>query len=316
MASHYTEELVDLIVAAAFQRAGHVLDDEIFYPSSIMSGFLAVLKLLSSFDFKSEALLIDINGEGTSRMRAAATKAFESMRETEFRGGPAMGVYLPQDASYGWDSVWSRDGPEGVVLERTRVTARMCHGLLVPHLRRRSGQEQLPLHAFLWNTATVPNPGVRITLNREYLCEYLPSASMLPSASAAAQSVLQGTPRLRMEVFRNLRAKDATKLLVGVDPVQSLRRELQEVYGRMALVLDAGSAESMALGAAGDIVLIFRPRPFLPRPFSVAASSHAIPLKLPGVGKRGEASLLINPAQVLQQLRVIGGDMVADVQLF
>jgi len=81
ISSYLSEELLEILVAQVFLYP-HPWDS----PSSVMTGFLRTLHLLSRWDWQKEPLIIDFNGELTSQDLAGIQTRFKAWRNID----PAM----------------------------------------------------------------------------------------------------------------------------------------------------------------------------------------------------------------------------------
>uniref|UniRef100_A0A7N5JW19 Nucleolar protein 6 n=1 Tax=Ailuropoda melanoleuca TaxID=9646 RepID=A0A7N5JW19_AILME len=95
----FTDESLDLVVAALF------LHPEPFTPpSSPQVGFLRFLFLVSTFDWKNNPLIVNLNNELTVEEQEEIRSGFLATR-TQL---PVMVIVTPQDRK---NSVWTQDGP-------------------------------------------------------------------------------------------------------------------------------------------------------------------------------------------------------------
>ena len=300
---HFGGDLVDLLVAAAFQAAGA---DAV--PSSAHAGFLAFLSLLARADFRAEPLLVDLNGAGTSGLARTATKAFEAARAGA-GGGPALFACVPQDAEHGFDAAWSRAAPERVVLARAQALAGACAADIV-RWTQRGGDRGARLPRGIFGAAPVEGaPGAVVVIRDEWLCG---DAGRRGGADGtcleAAAAALRGAPAMREKVFKNTIAQAAERLLVGADPVRELADRIEAEMGDKVLVLHAGGA--FAGPWAREIRAVWRPAAFVPKPFGVMQAAHAAP-----VGDGAAGFLVPNVPQLLAEMRSLGEGLIERIDL-
>ncbi|XP_042769278.1 nucleolar protein 6 isoform X3 [Panthera leo] len=106
-----TDESLDLVVAALF------LHPEPFTPpSSPQVGFLRFLLLISTFDWKNNPLIVNLNNELTVEEEVEIRSGFLAAR----RQLPVMVILTPQDRK---NSVWTQDGPSPQILQQLVVLA-------------------------------------------------------------------------------------------------------------------------------------------------------------------------------------------------
>ncbi|XP_045418926.1 nucleolar protein 6 isoform X3 [Lemur catta] len=107
----FTDESLDLVAAALF------LHPEPFTPpSSPQVGFLRFLFLVSTFDWKNNPLIVNLNNELTVEEQVEIRSGFLAAR-TQL---PVMVIITPQDRK---NSVWTQDGPSAQILQQLVVLA-------------------------------------------------------------------------------------------------------------------------------------------------------------------------------------------------
>uniref|UniRef100_A0A2K6JX79 Nucleolar protein 6 n=1 Tax=Rhinopithecus bieti TaxID=61621 RepID=A0A2K6JX79_RHIBE len=107
----FTDESLDLVAAALF------LHPEPFTPpSSPQVGFLRFLYLVSTFDWKNNPLIVNLNNELTVEEQVEMRSGFLAARAQL----PVMVIVTPQDRKH---SVWTQDGPSAQILQQLVVLA-------------------------------------------------------------------------------------------------------------------------------------------------------------------------------------------------
>lgn len=116
MLSGYVPEVaVELIVAHLF------LSPEPFQiPKSLVTGFNRFLQFLSTFDWETTPLLVDLNKEFAATDVLEIKKKFNTSRECL----PPMCICTPVDIKS--LSFWTRENPNRMILNRLRTTAQQC----------------------------------------------------------------------------------------------------------------------------------------------------------------------------------------------
>jgi len=111
LCDYITDEAIELIVASIFispVAAGS--------PNSHMCAFLRFLNLLAKFDWKNEALIVDLNKEITSEDKLAIKENFTSNR-TKL---PGMFIASSYDKEF---SIWTKSNPTQQIMSRLSLLA-------------------------------------------------------------------------------------------------------------------------------------------------------------------------------------------------
>jgi hypothetical protein len=118
---------------------------------------------------------------------------------------------------------------------------------------------------------------------------------------------------------REMRSADSSKglqrqLMVGFEPVKLYVSELEQRFGHLALFFHD-------VFAGRHILMVWRPRSFLPAAFKVTKTSLLIPVRIDGCKhkqkpqKAKDAQAIPNISEVLSEIRSIGEGVVSRVAL-
>ena len=128
---YLSEEAIELIVASIFVGAEH--------PNSAMCGFLRFLRILAKFDWKTEPLIVNLNGEMKSEEIHAIQENFTTNRTQH----PTMFISTPYSHNR---SIWTQSNPSQQILLRMKLLAdaalKLC-SLDGPHVVSRSLVKQM-----------------------------------------------------------------------------------------------------------------------------------------------------------------------------
>ena len=242
LASHFTEELIELLVLQAFLKPypWHT-------PSSAMTGFLHAMHLISRWDWPEEPLIVDHAGSITASERSAIMARFREARKQDPRFNRT--VLFLADSNDTTGLAHTRDGPSRVVANQMVKLARSAGDL--------AKAKGVALDARALFQPVLKHYDVVIRLNPK-----------------AVKAVIRddGAPH-RASHFKNLEVARATApgaLPLAEHPVQALVRELATAYAA-ALVFFHGGPADLVLAAVwnpelgprtrkGEMPCAFRPQ--------------------------------------------------------
>lgn len=271
LSDHVSDELIELLTIRVFVHPYPWL-----VPGSVMAGFLRTLTLMSKWDWHSEPLIVDLNGEMTSTDIDAINLRFEAWRKID----PAMNRIAIFAASnldpHG--ITWTELGPSKVVAARLTSLAKAACALV-------KGQG-LGLET---EALFVPNMG-----DYDFIIHL--------SAPFAGDS--QGKER-QQSSFKNLQAhNDEDKSLAGFYPVQSFLEELRMVYGSNVVFFHNANGGSVIAG-------LWNPQTGQ-RPWKINVGYSTMPIK---ATNNEDAKISINEAASLHDIARLGGDMISKIEV-
>ena len=120
---HFSEEFIELLVVRTFVQPYPWQS-----PSSAMTGFLRTLVFLSRWDWRSEPLIVDINGELNSKDIEMINTRFEAWKKID-PGMTRMVLFVASKLDL--DGItWTQKGPSRVVAARMTTLARSAYSVI------------------------------------------------------------------------------------------------------------------------------------------------------------------------------------------
>ncbi|KAM8802879.1 nucleolar protein 6 [Rhynchonycteris naso] len=268
----FTDESLDLVAAALF------LHPEPFTPpSSPQVGFLRFLFLMSTFDWKNNPLIVNLNNELTVEELVEIRSGFLATR-TQL---PVMVIITPQDRK---SSIWTQDGPSPQILQQLVVLAAEALPILEKQLMDPQGPGDI---------RTVFRPpldmyDVLIRLNSRHIPRHRQAVDW-PAASFC----------------RGLLSKSGRSSLMpvlGYDPPQLYLAQLREAFGDLALFFyDQHGGEVIGV--------LWKPSSFQPRPFKASNAKGCMV-----VSQGGELVMVPNVEAILEDFAILGEGLVRAVE--
>uniref|UniRef100_A0A673VC95 Nucleolar protein 6 n=1 Tax=Suricata suricatta TaxID=37032 RepID=A0A673VC95_SURSU len=267
-----TDESLDLVVAALF------LHPEPFTPpSSPQVGFLRFLLLISTFDWKNNPLIVNLNSELTVEEQVEIRSGFLATR-TQL---PVMVILTPQDRK---NSVWTQDGPSPQILQQLVVLAAEALPVLEKQLMDPRGPGDI---------RTVFRPpldmyDVLIRLSPRHIPRHRQAVDS-PAASFCRGLLSKPGPSSLMPVL-------------GYDPPQLYLAQLREAFGDLALFFYDQHG--------GDVIgVLWKPTSFQPQPFKASnTKGHMV------VSQGGELVMVPNVEAILEDFAILGEGLVQSVE--
>nr|XP_004658431.2 nucleolar protein 6 [Jaculus jaculus] len=268
----FTDESLDLVSAALF------LHPEPFTPpSSPQVGFLRFLSLVSTFDWKNNPLIVNLNGELTAEEQVEIRSGFLAARTRL----PVMVILTPQDRK---SSVWTQDGPSAQILQQLVILAAEALPILEKQLMDPRGPGDI---------RTVFRPpldmyDVLIRLTPRHIPRHRQAVDP-PAASFCRGLLSEPGPSSLMPV-------------VGYDPPQLYLAQLREAFGDLALFFYDQYG--------GDVIgVLWKPTSFQPQPFKASCTKgHMV------VSQGGELVMVPNVEAILEDFAVLGEGLVQAVE--
>lgn len=268
----FTDESLDLVAAALF------LHPEPFTPpSSPQVGFLRFLYLISTFDWKNNPLIVNLNNELTVEEQVEIRSGFLAAR-TQL---PVMVIVTPQDRKH---SVWTQDGPSAQILQQLVVLAAEALPMLEKQLMDPRGPGDI---------RTVFRPpldiyDVLIRLSPRHIPRHRQAVDS-PAASFCRGLLSQPGPSSLMPVL-------------GYDPPQLYLMQLREAFGDLALFFyDQHGGEVIGV--------LWKPTSFQPQPFKASSTKGRMVMS-----RGGELVMVPNVEAILEDFAVLGEGLVQTVE--
>ncbi|XP_004428412.1 PREDICTED: nucleolar protein 6 [Ceratotherium simum simum] len=267
-----TDESLDLVAAALF------LHPEPFTPpSSPQVGFLRFLFLVSTFDWKNNPLIINLNNELTVEEQVEIRSGFLATRLQL----PVMVIFTPQDRK---SSVWTQDGPSPQILQRLVVLAAEALPVLEKQLMDPRG------------------PGDIRTVFRPPLDMYDVLIRLSPRHIPRHR---QGVDSPAASFCRGLLSEPGSSSLMpvlGYDPPQLYLAQLREAFGDLALFFyDQHGGEVIGV--------LWKPSSFQPQPFKASNTKGRMV-----VSQVGELMMVPNVEAILEDFAILGEGLVQAVE--
>ncbi|KAJ6837384.1 putative nucleolar protein 6 [Iris pallida] len=222
--SFLKEEAIELVVAYLFLKPF-----PFHSPCSRVTGYLRFLRLLSNYDWTFAPLIVDINGDFTSKDEKEINETFILSRtrygENGQDGEPAMFLATTYDKV---SEAWTKFSPNKLVLKRIASYARSSADLLT----------NLILHghsdSYTWECLVrtpLNNYDAIVLLHRDKLC--YPQRLLFPTGVDHGKQVIQG--KTSKEFYPYMAFGNAlksleeakTKLMVDFDPTNYFLEDLK-----------------------------------------------------------------------------------------
>lgn len=268
----FTDESLDLVAASLF------LHPEPFTPPSVPQvGFLRFLYLISTFDWKNNPLIVNLNSELTAEEQVEIRSSFLAAR-TQL---PVMVIVTPQDRR---SSVWTQDGPSAQILQQLVSLAAEALPILEKQLMDPRGPGDI---------RTVFRPpfdmyDVLIHLTPRHIPRHRQAVDP-PAASFCRGLVTEPGPSSLMPVL-------------GYDPPQLYLAQLREAFGDLALFFyDQHGGEVIGV--------LWKPSSFQPQPFKASSLKGRMV-----VSRGGEFVTVPNIEAILEDFAVLGEGLVQAVE--
>ncbi|KAG7318490.1 hypothetical protein KOW79_018245 [Hemibagrus wyckioides] len=269
------EEAADLLVASLFLQPAPFTP-----PSSPQVGFLRFLRLLSTFDWKNNPLVVNLNGKLAACDYTEIKNHFLASRESL----PVMFIATPNDKDV---SVWTKEGPSVQMLQRVMLVAAESLRVLEAQLINPSLKQDIrvvfrpPLDVY----------DVLIHLRPQQVP--LLSRAVDPPKTTGRQGTLDGDAASSGGAFP----------VVDFDPVKLYLSELRDAYGDLALFFCDPYGGTV-------IAVLWKPKAFQPQPFKTSLMN----------ARRVEvtedtATTVLNVEAIVQDFQIIGEGLVDRVDL-
>ncbi|KAF3821317.1 hypothetical protein GH733_011470 [Mirounga leonina] len=240
-------------------------------------GFLRFLFLVSTFDWKNNPLIVNLNNELTVEEQGEIRSGFLATR-TQL---PIMVIVTPQDRK---NSIWTQDGPSPQVLQQLVVLAAEALPVLEKQLMDPRGPGDI-------RTAFRPPLDmydVLIRLSPRHIPRHRQAVDS-PAASFCRGLLSEPGPSSLMPVL-------------GYDPPQLYLAQLREAFGDLALFFyDQHGGEVIGV--------LWKPSSFQPQPFKASNTKGRMVMS-----QGGELVMVPNVEAILEDLAVLGEGLVQAVE--
>ncbi|KAM9858055.1 nucleolar protein 6 [Aulostomus maculatus] len=269
-----TEDAADLLVASLFLQPAPFTP-----PGSPQVGFLRFLHLLSSFDWRNNPLVVDLNKQLTAADHTEIRNDFMASRESL----PVMFIATPKDKKL---SMWTKRAPTVQMLQRVVMMAAESLKVL-EHQLMDGGQIQdarvvmrPPLEAY----------DVLIYLNPKQVP--LLRQAVDPPSVTFSRGVMAG---------KALQHGGALPV-IDYNPVALYLSELRDAFGDLALFFSDPYGGTV-------IAVVWKPKAFVPAPFKTSQVS-ARSVEVSG----DQANTIPNVEAILEDFRVLGKGLVKSLE--
>ncbi|XP_076015910.1 nucleolar protein 6 isoform X2 [Genypterus blacodes] len=267
------DDVADLLVASLFLQPAPFSP-----PGSPQVGFLRFLYLLSSFDWRNNPLVVNLNSQLTAADYTEIKNDFMASRESL----PVMFIATPKDKKL---SMWTKRAPSVQMLQRVMMVA--AESLKVLELQLTDGSQiqdvrvamRPPLDAY----------DVLIHLNPKQVP--LLGQAVDPPPVTFGRGVVSG----------NVAAPGGPLPVIDYDPVALYLTELREAFADLALFFCDPYGGTV-------IAVLWKPKAFIPVPFKTSQMS-ARSVEVTG----DQAQAVPNVQAILEDFRILGKDLVKSV---
>ncbi|KAM8865782.1 nucleolar protein 6 [Synchiropus picturatus] len=269
-----TEEAADLLVASLFLGPAPFTP-----PGSPQVGFLRFLHLLSSFDWRNNPLVVNLNNQLTAADYTEIKNDFMASRESL----PIMFIATPKDKNR---SIWTKKTPSVQMLQRMVTVAAESLKVL---------EQQLMDGELTQDVRVVMRPPLE---PYDVLIHLNPKQVPLLSLAVDPPSVTFG----RGVSTDNMAHSGSALPVIDFNPVAIYLTELRDAFGDLALFFCDPYGGRV-------IAVLWKPKAFTPIPFKTSQMS-ARSAQVTG----DEVTTLPNVEAILEDFRVMGKGLVKSVE--
>ena len=270
-AAHINEELVELLVTRAFTQA-HPWEP----PSSVMTGFLRTLHLLSRWDWHQEPLVVDLGGELDQSTIEEVRTRFSAWRSID----PAMNavaLFVASEIDHDGATWTKNEMPPKVAAGRMSTLAKASIKLL----REKGCNLDI---SDLFHTSLAPYDFI-VNLRPKVLNDRLPLATR----------------------FKNLNDQSPKTSDLKSTVVQSFLRDLQACYSQSILLFHGGEHSDTIAG-------LWNPQAMKPKSWSLKTAHSVYPI-FSGDSKEKSESVLINNTAILNEISRLGMGLIESIEI-
>ena len=272
LSHHISDGLIELLTVRVFVHPGPWS-----VPGSVMTGFLRTLKLISKWDWRSEPLIVDFNGEMSSKEIDGIHIRFEAWRKID----PAMNrVVMFAASNLDPDGItWTELGPSKVVAARFTSLAKAACEVIK--------EQGVGIEPEMLFTASMFDYDFVVHLNTKFVGD-----------NAGRQKNLK-------PIFKNLQVQaHEDRSLVGFTAVQSFVEELRTLCDSNVVFFYNEQGGSVVAG-------LWNPQTGL-RPWKTNLQYSTVPVTAPD---EENAQVTINKTAALHDIARLGGDMISRIEV-
>ncbi|XP_065071800.1 nucleolar protein 6-like [Rhopilema esculentum] len=274
LSCYLTEEAVELIVASLFLKPMPHKP-----PSCHLSGFLRFLTLVSTHDWQSEPVIVDLNETMTADDHVEIRDHFAAQRQQL----PPVFISTPYDKE---NSVWTKDSITNPTLARLVALAKVSREIMDAELQNPVNLKQIfrpPLDDY----------NVLIELDPQLLPRHY---------QAVDTSVMLKPPKPKTVVHKALP-------VVNFDPAMIYLEELRSSFSEIALFFYDQHGSTV-------IGVVWKPDAFTPQEFKILALKYRMPSLQQPEGKPSTKQYMVPKIDaILDDFRVIGRGIVCNVKV-
>ncbi len=272
LSHHISDELIELLTVRTFVHPGSWS-----VPGSVMTGFLRTLKMISKWDWRSEPLIVDFNGEMSSEEIDGIHLRFDAWRKID----PAMSrVVIFAASNLDPDGItWTELGPSKVVAARFTSLAEAACAVVK--------EQGVGIEPEMLFAASMVDYDFVVHLNTKFVGDNA------------------GRQKNSKPVFKNFQIQvQGDKSLVGFNPVQSFVEELRTLYDSNVIFFYNEQGGSVVAG-------LWNPQSGL-RPWKTNLQYSTMPVTVPD---EEEAQVTINKRATLHDIARLGGGMISRIEV-
>ena len=272
LSHHISDELIELLTVRIFVHPGPWS-----VPGSVMTGFLRTLRLISKWDWRSEPLIVDFNGEMSSKEIEEIHIRFEAWRKID----PAMNrVVMFAASNLDPDGItWTELGPSKVVAARFTSLAEAACGVIK--------EQGVGIEPEMLFAACMVDYDFLVHLNTRFVGD-----------NAGQQRDLK-------PVYKNFQVQvQGYKSLVGFNSVQSFVEELRTLYDTNVVFFHNEQGGSVVAG-------LWNPQTGL-RPWKTNLQYSTMPVTVPD---EESSQVTVNKMATLHDIARLGGDMISRIEV-
>ncbi|KAJ7384542.1 Nucleolar protein 6 [Desmophyllum pertusum] len=280
LSDHVTEECIELLVASLFLSPAPFTP-----PRSHLVGFLRFLRLLSSTDWQTTPIILNLNNDISAEDYQEITYKFSHNRAQL----PAIFISTPKDK---FTSLWTKDKPSKQIVNRLSLLARESHAILVRQIETCALQPTDFKQIF------------RPPLDHYDVIIHLHSR-LLPRGT---QALDHRKPAIEPA---SLSRSSVLLPVTNFDPAQLYLEELKEAFSDVALFFHDVYG--------GDLIgVVWKPHSFAPTQFKVLHAQYKMPFTNPQTSdksKQVQSWVIPNVSAILSDFQTIGEGLVKKIEV-